>query len=307
MGSAPHNNNQLRAIMFADVSGSSALYKRVGNQKAKSMIDDAIARMRTLTESNGGTVVKTIGDEVMARFETPQSASEAAIAIQQQCTLYAVGDSLSIRIGLSYGPTLLDSGDVFGDTVNDAAFVSHIAQGGQVVLTQGMAEALPTPYLALCQEFDRVALKGAHEKSTLYRLQWENPAEPHNATTVMSIEDITQLHQLQQLRLKFDGKSTTLTPAKTPYLIGRDQRVVDLHINSGVASREHCKIVFRRGKFVLVDHSTNGTYVSMSDQKELYLRREELPLVDEGIISIGQTCNEAEQPIIQFFFDSILT
>jgi len=306
MGSAPKQNNQLRAIMFADVSGSSALYKRVGNQRAKALIDDAISRMKALTETHCGTVVKTIGDEVMARFDSPQSACETAIAIQQQCSLGTEGGTLAIRIGLGYGPTLLDAGDVFGDTVNDAAFVSHIAQGTQTLLTQGLTEALPGHYRNLCQEFDRVELKGASEKSTLYRLEWESSNGLHHPTTVMSIRDITQLHQLQRLRMAWGGQSITLTPDNTPYRIGRDRRVVDLHIDSTVASREHCDIVFRRGKFVLVDHSTNGTYVSMSDQKELYLRREELPLVEDGIISIGKTCNEAQQQVIAFSCDGVL-
>ncbi|MBT8134211.1 MAG: adenylate/guanylate cyclase domain-containing protein, partial [Gammaproteobacteria bacterium] len=45
---------------------------------------------------------------------------------------------------------------------------------------------------------------------------------------------------------------------------------------------------FRRGKFVLLDHSTNGTYVKLNDQNDIFIRREELPLIGEGHISLGE-------------------
>jgi class 3 adenylate cyclase len=69
-----NQRSQTQAIMFADVSGSSALYKRVGNEQAKATIDDAVQFMTALTIVHEGTLVKTIGDEIMARFDLVNQA-----------------------------------------------------------------------------------------------------------------------------------------------------------------------------------------------------------------------------------------
>ncbi|MEX1034014.1 MAG: adenylate/guanylate cyclase domain-containing protein [Cellvibrionaceae bacterium] len=284
-----------QAIMFADVSGSSALYKQHGNVAAKQSIDTAIDLMRDITRRNQGTVVKTIGDEVMARFDTPEDACAAAAAIQQQChlsTMDAFGDGLAIRIGMDFGHTLLDGDDVFGDTVNDAASVTQIARPNQVVVTQSLVDALSAQLRAYCQEFDRVNIKGENRTSLIYRFVWENPSDEHHATTVMAVSHRTQKISNKQLQLDYNRQCFAVTPEDVPFIIGRDQRKAHLHVDSSLASRDHCHIVLRRGKFVLVDHSTNGTYVKAPDQPELYLRREELPLIGEGTISIGRRAHQ---------------
>ncbi|WP_341938572.1 adenylate/guanylate cyclase domain-containing protein [Marinimicrobium sp. C2-29] len=276
--------NREMAIMFADVSGSSALYKRLGNLKAKRSVDSAIALMTEITIYYGGEVVKTLGDEIMARFDDAESACKAAVSIQRQSRAGGV----ALRIGMAYGPALLEADDVFGETVNDAAFVAHIARAKQIVMTQSLAHRLEGDLRHACQEFDRVAVKGSTQRTLIYRLQWESSTQSHSATTVMSIEEISGHMSRYQLLLQVAGQSITINPEQTPYTIGRDEGRAHLHIKSGLASRDHCHILFRRGKFVLVDHSTNGTYVWGPDQPEIYLRREELPLLGSGTISIGQ-------------------
>jgi adenylate cyclase len=176
--------NHTHAIMFADVSGSSALYKRVGNEEAKAIIDDAVQFMSTITIVNEGTVVKTIGDEIMARFDTADQACEAAIAIQMRCVREPNLKNLGIRIGMAFGDTLLSHNDVFGDTVNDAAFVAHIARGNQIVITQSFMDQLTRQLQQDCQLFDRVSIKGEKEKTVIYRVEWEQAGKNNRATGI---------------------------------------------------------------------------------------------------------------------------
>ncbi len=288
--------NRTLAVMFADISGSSALYKRLGNLLAKRSVDGAIAIMTHVTEDYHGHVVKTLGDEVMARFDTAQAACDAAVAMQREARHAGV----ALRIGIAYGPALLDTNDVFGETVNDAAFVTHVARANQIVVTQALVEELKGNMRQQCQEFDRVAVKGDTEHSLIYRLQWETPTQSHSATTVMSIEEIADKMSRFQLHLAVGDQHLTIHPEETPYVIGRDPVRAQLHVQSGLASRDHCHIIFRRGKFVLVDHSTNGTYVCGPDQPEIYLRREELPLLGEGTIAIGQPAERAGNWLIHY-------
>ncbi|TQV85676.1 adenylate/guanylate cyclase domain-containing protein [Exilibacterium tricleocarpae] len=292
------DTSQLQAIMFADVSGSSALYKRVGNLEAKSLIDETIGTMRALTEANNGIVVKTIGDEVMARFDHPEAACSAAIAMQQGSQ---DGNGLAIRIGLAYGATLLVDGDVFGDTVNDAACVAHIARARQTVVTQAIVDELPPSLRDACQEFDRIPIKGEGQISLIYRLQWELPDQTYSATRVMALQELSGDNPAsQRLTLAHSDGELQLTPQETPFVIGRDPRRVDLFINTSLASRDHCHIDFRRGKFVLVDHSTNGTYVTTPGHEPIYLRREEVPLQGEGSIGIGGQTDKPSTEVIRF-------
>lgn len=289
--------------MFADVSGSSTLYKREGNVSAKHMIDQAIKLMRDITLANKGIVVKTIGDEVMARFDAPDDASRAAIAIQRQChaaTKDSQGQGLTIRIGMDFGNILLDEDDVFGDTVNDAAYVAQIARPNQIVITQALVDGLASDLRPYCEEFDRVNIKGEQCKSLIFRMVWEPPAQESHPTTVMEINHITEKMSTLLLTLSFNHQEFIITENNVPFVIGRDHRSVDLHIDSSLASRDHCHILLHRGKFVLADHSTNGSYIKSPEQQEIYLRREELPLMGEGTISIGRRALQAPELTITY-------
>lgn len=271
--------------MFADVVGSSSLYKLRGNRSAKACIDATLSAMCESVLGHGGTVVKTIGDEIMTCFDSALTACECAQSLQQLCA--ASPELQPVRIGLAYGNTLSAENDVFGDTVNDAACVAQIAHAQQIVITQAVFDALDSQQ-SDCQEFDRVQLKGTDEKSLIYRLHWESPTHCHNATTVMSVHDITQRLESHRLTLWVGEEQHSVLPDQTPFVIGRDSQKAHLHVDSNLASRDHCRITFQRGKFVLVDHSTNGTYVSPTDAEPIYLRRTEYPLTGEGTITIGQ-------------------
>ncbi|MGH1373365.1 MAG: adenylate/guanylate cyclase domain-containing protein [Cellvibrionaceae bacterium] len=287
-----------RAVMFADLSGSSSLYKSLGNLDAKEMIDDTLSAMISEVKLHNGRLIKTIGDEIMVSFEDPSHACHCAQMLQRQASL--IDAQLPVRIGVAFGDTLLDQEDLFGDTVNDAAHLTHIARAGQILLTQALADCLSESLRRECHEFDRVTIKGQADKSIIYRLHWESMTQAHNATRVMSIEDNTQPHHVAHLNLQYGEQSLDLLPENTPFILGRDSNSANLRINSDLASREHCEIVFRRGKFVLVDHSTNGTYVATSSQDEIYLRREELPLMGDGKIALGQSVKKGGELVVRF-------
>jgi class 3 adenylate cyclase len=294
------NKNTLQAIMFADVSGSSALYKQLGNQDAKAIVDDVVSHMAATTIVHEGMVVKTIGDEVMARFDSAATACRVAIAIQQRSTLEFADIGLGIRIGIAFGDTVVTPNDVFGDTVNDAAFVAHIARANQIVLTQGVIDQLDATLMHQCQLFDRVNIKGDSQKTIIYRLAWESSQQTDLSTRVMPIHDVTRFVTTFQLTLKVGEQLISILPDQTPYLIGRDPNKAHLLLDNSMCSREHCHIEFRRGKYVLVDHSTNGTYVHEENKTPIYLRREEAPLQGKGVISIGQQVNPTNPWLIHY-------
>ena len=111
--------------MFADIAGSTKLYDTLGDELARAKVAKAIETMSEITRQNSGDVIKTIGDEVMCKFPTAEDAGTAAWEMQEkfeeETESNTDGSPVSIRIGMHFGPAILEGGDVFGDAVNVAA------------------------------------------------------------------------------------------------------------------------------------------------------------------------------------------
>ena len=132
-------------VLFADVSGSTRLYEKLGDKEALHAVERCINRMTRATEQFKGRVIKTIGDEVMAVFDSAEAGMDAASSMQQRVDdLPPVrGIKLAIRVGFHFGPAIEEAKDVFGDTVNTAARMAGLAKAGQIITTADSVAALP--------------------------------------------------------------------------------------------------------------------------------------------------------------------
>ncbi|MEE4245915.1 MAG: adenylate/guanylate cyclase domain-containing protein [Kangiellaceae bacterium] len=289
-----------QTIMFADVAGSSTLYKVLGNEKAKSIIDDMIKIMVFNTGKYQGRVIKTIGDEVMACFDNSEQACLAALGIQTDSEALSRQHTTGVRIGIGHGKIIEEGEDVFGEAVNDAAFVTGIAKSAQILLTESCIGQLSENSRNSIQEFDEVAIKGTNKHSKIYRYFWKTPSSGFSETQVFTVDSVSQHLDKSVLQLNYRDTDVTITPDMTPFVIGRHKEQCSLSIDSELVSRDHCHILFSRGKFVLVDHSTNGTYILPESAQEIYLRREELPLLGSGSINLGVSHSNNQHHIIKF-------
>ena len=284
-------------VVFADVSGSSKLYKEVGNDEANRRIGDIVKRCCDVVQTNKGVVIKTIGDEVMCHFRDANDAHVASIAIQR------IGEqTLPMRIGMAYGTVIEKDKDLFGEAVNDAAAVAKIARGKQTISTEGFRAQLTADHQKKLSHFDEVKLKGGQASTKLYRTEWEGTTQSIAKQTVI-MASISAIHN--QLSISYstaDGQrgTHTLTAQSGPFHIGRDAETCQLAIATPLASRDHCHIQYQYGKFVLVDHSTNGTWVKTSNDQQVYLRREELPLLGSGSIGLGEQIADNNAYVIRF-------
>jgi len=275
------------AIMFADVSGSSRLFKSIGDNSARAIISKVVDMMMEITQLHSGVVIKTIGDEVMASFDTAVLALNAAVAIQNNITAKDYGAPLSIRIGFHFGPVLKEQGDVFGEAVNDAADLVKVAKGSQIVTSEASYLALPIERRSQMIAFDQIRLKGGSEKSTIYLVDWDVRSTSTATSFIPIAKPVNEPLGFSKMTLIYQDRTIVLTPSDMPYVIGRSLEG-NLTVEFALASREHCTIDFRRGKFVLIDKSTNGTYVETSQKHKLYLRREEMVLEGSGVIAFSQ-------------------
>ena len=287
-------------VMFADVAGSTTLYEKLGDEQANRIVDDVILIMSEVTEKNAGVLVKTIGDELMCHFSDANQAVTTASVIQEilQNRPAENGFKIHVRIGLHRGQVLVrEDGDVFGDAVNIAARVTAIAMGGQIITTKDTVDSLNPLFQSDCRAFDRISLKGKSEETIIYEVLWEKADDVTRISTMINFNNAAPSEQL--MHLKYLDKELSLKTESPVISIGRDARC-DFVINSKSVSRLHAKIEFRRGKFVIIDQSTNGTIVKSSDGKEVYLRREELPLMGYGVISLGLKTDQENPHQIYF-------
>jgi len=140
------------AILFADVVGSTRIYEVMGDARARDMVLTCVDLMRSATERHHGTVIKTIGDEVMATFPTPNDAvnsgSQMQHDIRTRADLRVEGQPIAIRIGCHFGPVVLENRDIFGAAVHTANRMTSQAKAGQIMITRAMWTAwLPSGVL----------------------------------------------------------------------------------------------------------------------------------------------------------------
>ena len=104
-----------------------------------------------------------------------------------------------------------------------------------------------------------------------------------------------------RLLLNYQGEVEEIAPGPRVFVVGRG-RNCDLVVDDEFSSRQHARFVYRKGKFVLIDHSTNGTFVRIKEETEVCLvEQEQLPLIGSGVIGLGRTTAEYDNHLIQFY------
>ena len=281
-----------RTILFADLADSTTIYEVLGDQMAARTIDHCLATMTTCVTQVGGVVVKTIGDEVMAAFGSAQAACEAAVAIQEQIDRLPLVGTIKhgVKIGLHAGPVLEERGDFWGDGVNIASRLTSLARRGQILASETAVSELPAAWQLRTRDLDAHRLKGKSSDVRVYEVQW---ADDLDVTHVVPGAVVARPRRLVVRRV--DGTVAWSGEGQTLWLgRGADCGVVVQEIT---ASRRHACIEQRQGKYVLVDESTNGTYLDIEGEREVFLRRESMPLGERGRIGLGVGVAAAAEPL----------
>lgn len=282
-------NRKLKcALLFADVSGSTRLYEQAGDRKAQALVGRLLDALAHLCREHGGRVVKTIGDEIMCVFADAATAARAAAAMHEYTVAQAaVLGNLTIHAGLQAGTAILrPDGDVFGDAVNLAARLVALAKPMQTLTTAETLALLPPELQADTRRHDHADIKGKAGKVELFELIWRQD----DLTRPMPLKGAATpgAPARYHLVLKYRDKRFVLDENSGEVTIGRGEQA-SLQVNADSASRQHASIRFRRGKFVLLDQSTNGTYIMPFTGDEVYLKHDEYTLTGNGTISLGKT------------------
>ena len=283
-------------VLFADVAGSTALYEVMGDADALARIGGCLARRKEVVAKGDGRVIKSIGDELMCVFPDPSSALRAAS--EMQLSQMRTEPALSLRIGFHAGEAIERDGDLFGDTVNVAARVVGYAKPKQILTTGATALALPEFMRAGTRKLGNLSVRGRQQPVDLVEIVWQWGADltmvdpVHAALSADAAE--------RRLTLSYRGRTFEFPRGATQWTLGRGEDN-DIVVPVRRASRLHGRIELRQSVFVLVDLSTNGTYVRIDGGDELVLRREALPLHGAGLIGLGQSTRSALRPeLVEF-------
>ena len=107
-----------------------------------------------------------------------------------------------------------------------------------------------------------------------------------------------------RLRLRFDDRELVVDERPSSVTIGRADEN-DVVVKGRLSSRLHARIVIGRSNFVLIDRSTNGTFVQTGDGEELFVHQDTLQLKGEGMIGLGCLPEHSSQHTIHFICEEI--
>ncbi|MDD3353611.1 adenylate/guanylate cyclase domain-containing protein [Zoogloea sp.] len=281
------------AVLFADLVGSTQLYQRVGDEVAFEVVDRSIRAMRVVVEARSGRVVKHTGDGLMAVFPDADSAADATLAIHQIIKEQPDGPDrrLAARIGFHYGAVVASGSDVFGDTVNFAARLAELATPGKAITSVETARRLGPEWRSILHSLPPRIIRGVTRPVELCELMCEAMGE---LTIVQGGHFL--LDSEPELRLYMDTQSVVLNSSRPSARIGRDP-TADLVVGDSQSSRRHAEIELRGDKFVLIDRSSNGTFVQIDGEREFLLSREEVVLRGRGHFALGRSCATNPQTV----------
>jgi len=282
-----------RAILFADVSGSMAFHETLGDKLGWRAIKACLAELREIVEKRQGQVVKVVGDEIMAVFDRPETASAAARDMQLRVKAMdpVAGVKFEIRIGFHFGPVLEDKGDFLGEGVNTAARLRSLAKGGQILTSGATANKLSVTQRIYLRDQDTGNPQGKRDAVHVYELLSDDTEE---ATHVAGLATSANVRAF--LTLAIGERTVSFPEGKTVLTMGREKDC-DLIVTERTASRHHARIEKSGLQFMLIDESTNGTYLAVEGDREVLLRKARVLLRGRGKIGFGTSTSKAEQPV----------
>ncbi len=287
------------AILFADISGSTALYTQLGDNQALKLVSNCLNILIGELIARQGILIKTIGDEIMCSFPNAALALEAACEMQKVIEKLRPGGDrpIYIRIGFHYGDVISVGDDYFGAAVNTAARITSITRARQILTTQEVYDLLPEKFRSKVRLVSRAEFRGKNESLDIFQVDWDDNT---SITTRIGLPKFRKPSDARnELLLRYQDQILTVNEQCKSIVVGRGDKC-NLIIQSNFASRQHASIDFNFGKFVFADHSANGSFVRFNDNHVIQLTHQEIMLHGTGTISLGQPFSEKPLHLIEY-------
>ncbi len=167
-------NSQMLTVMFIDIVG----YTEKSSSSDMSNIIKLIKNFEDITiptiKTYKGTLIKKMGDGLLAIFKHPLNAVLASIAIQQKITEYdrlrVEEEKFQARIGLNTGLVIRKDNDIYGDVVNIASRMETSANPGDILLTEATYNEIKD--YVKCTKLGNIQVKGKKEAIPAYSAEY---------------------------------------------------------------------------------------------------------------------------------------
>jgi len=277
------------AILLADITGSTPLFEKIGDEAAARQIGACIESLRAIVARTGGDYIVSRGDDVLCTFADPFSALVAARTMMS-CSL---GAGLAIHAGMHFGPIVAGPGSILGDSVNLTARLATLARPGEVLISRSLVEQLPAAAKVGLRFLQAVPLKGKSSETEVYSLL-PGGVGPPTEVRRRSVPSWSEL----QVTLRHGSCLRTCNHAAMLW-IGRSADC-DIMIDRSWVSRQHALIKVDRGKVHLEDRSSGGTYLSIGLGYECFIRRETVLLTGSGTLSPTLRPTDSQAALIHY-------
>lgn len=169
---------QLLTVMFSDIVGSTRFYDQHGDLAGLVMVQKFLDTLVPTIEQHEGMVVKTIGDAILARFASVESAVRCAVdmqkALAERNAHRAQTDQIHTRVALNLGLALLKDNDIFGDVVNTCSRIESATDADEIAISPSVYEKIRhLPEFRVRKKAEALAMKGKAKKMDLYAVVWK--------------------------------------------------------------------------------------------------------------------------------------
>ena len=241
------------AVLFTDVVGSTELLIRVGPSVADELRDRHFAEMRSALAVHRGTEVKTLGDGMMAMFESATDAVACAVTMQQAAAAQArrdPGARQNIRVGLSVGEATVEDSDYFGIPVVEASRLCGAAADGQILVADLARDIVAPRGVHRLEPVGELSLKGLPAPMKVWEVPWET--DDDITLRVALADDSGLLREGIARALREEGIDVVLQASDAeelmaglagarPHVVVVDVRMPPTHTTEGIDAAEQIK------------------------------------------------------------------
>lgn len=292
---APSANEQL-AVLCANLTGAAQLQAQMNPTEAEYALHRCQKRLVQAVEGHAGRLVKRTNDTLVAHFCGSEDALLSAVDIQRRISALPpmAGVSLGVKVGVCVGHGSREERFFEDEATNPAINLSGIAEPGQLLLSvpARATNVKWTDFVA--HQRPEIPLACGKRKLGVFEIDWR---KCHGTDMKVPVAP-TMAHELR-LVLHYEGNPLVLDRKRPLLTVGRLSKC-DLALKDDRCSRIHARIEQRGNQFILIDQSTNGTFLTIEGSAEQRVHRREQALTRRDILSFSGPERESNACRVEF-------